>query len=198
MRPVRLFLLASLAGGLVIALAGRPAHPPGGRERSAPPSRIETHRPAGGAVEDREGDRGPGTYPADWFYAQRAFPGGEIPHGKFLAALAQAQAERASRPRSGEARALASSALAWTQAGPYNIGGRVTAIAAAPGGATAYLGSANGGVFKSVNSGSNWTPVFDLGFSVFSIGALALAPGDNNIVYVGTGEANSSVDSYDG
>src|SRR5436190_1367945 len=60
-----------------------------------------------------------------------------------------------------------------------------------------YLGAAAGGVFKSTNAGVNWTPVFDR-TGVFSIGAVALSPADSNTVYVGTGEANSSVDSYDG
>src|SRR6266540_4479436 len=131
-RPARILLAAAIASGLALAAGPRPPH-------------------SGGV--DRDGAREPRSYPADWFFAQRAFPGGEIPHEKFLAAVAQARAERSAARRPAAARALASQALTWTQAGPYNIGGRVTAIAAAPGGATAYLGSANGGVFKSVNSG---------------------------------------------
>src|SRR5262249_10859962 len=59
------------------------------------------------------------------------------------------------------------------------------------------LAAANGGVFKSTNAGANWTAVFD-DVAAFSIGALALQPGTSSIVYAGTGEANSSVDSYDG
>jgi photosystem II stability/assembly factor-like uncharacterized protein len=82
-------------------------------------------------------------------------------------------------------------------AGPYNIGGRVTALAVAPGGSTVYLGSANGGVFRSDDGGVNWTSIFEHDFG-FSIGALALEPGDPQTVYCGTGEANSAVDTYDG
>ena len=72
-----------------------------------------------------------------------------------------------------------------------------TALAVVPGGGTVYLGSANGGVFKSTNAGANWIPIFD-DTGVFSIGALALHPSNPNVVYCGTGEANASVDSYDG
>jgi photosystem II stability/assembly factor-like uncharacterized protein len=138
-------------------------------------------------------DAAPGPYPSDWFGLQRAFPYEQIPQDAFRAAVAQAQAERA-------AAALATSGGAlpvWTQAGPYNIGGRVTALDAHPGGQTAYLASANGGVFKSVNAGVNWMPISD-SMPFFSIGALTIDPSDTSTVYVGTGEANSSVDSYDG
>ena len=138
-------------------------------------------------------DERPGPYPSDWFGLQRAFPYEQIPQEAIRAAAAQALAERA-------AAALSTSGIAqpvWTQAGPFNIGGRVTALDALPGGVTAYLASANGGVFKSTNSGVNWTPISD-DMPFFSIGALVIDPNDPELVYVGTGEANSSVDSYDG
>ncbi len=128
-------------------------------------------------------------YPSDWFFAQRAFPGGTIDQDAFLAAVGQAKADRA--------RLSTSSGPTWQPAGPYNIGGRVTALAVLPGGATLYLGSANGGVFRSDDAGVNWTSVLDRDFA-FSIGALALDPADPNTVYCGTGEANSAVDTYDG
>jgi photosystem II stability/assembly factor-like uncharacterized protein len=138
-------------------------------------------------------DAEPGPYPSDWFGMQRAFPLERIPQEAFRRAAAQALAERT-------AAALSTSGITqpvWTQAGPYNIGGRVTALDALPGGVTVYLASANGGVFKSVNSGVNWTPISD-DMPFFSIGALTIDPNDTDLVYVGTGEANASVDSYDG
>ena len=134
-----------------------------------------------------------GRVPNDWFFAQRAFPIGSIDGGKVAAALDQARGDRLM----AATRASLEAAPTWVQAGPFNIGGRVTAITAAPGGATVYLGAAGGGVFKSTNSGTNWSPVFD-DVGLYSIGALAMSPVDTNVVYVGTGEANSSVDSYDG
>lgn len=139
----------------------------------------------------------PGPYPSDWFGMQRAFPFESIDQEAYDRAIEYARVERAAlglEPGSGPS---LSAGLVWSPAGPYNIGGRVTALAVLPGGTTIYLGSANGGVFKSTNSGVNWTPVFDNG-SVYSIGALAVQPGNPSIVYCGTGEANSAVDSYDG
>ena len=138
----------------------------------------------------------PESYPSDWFGAQRAWPLDRIPQERYRAAVEQALAEREAAARTrGPGTSLGP--LSWTEAGPYNIGGRVTALAATPGGVTVYLGAAAGGVFKSTNSGVNWTPIFDR-TGVFSIGALAIDPADSQTVYVGTGEANSSVDSYDG
>lgn len=138
-------------------------------------------------------DERPGPYPTDWFGAQRAFPQGRIPQEAFRQAAAQVMVER-------RAQALSTSGIVqpvWTQAGPFNIGGRVTGIDAVPGGATVYLASANGGVFKSVNSGANWSPISD-DMPFFSVGAVAIDPNNTSLIYVGTGEANSSVDSYDG
>lgn len=136
--------------------------------------------------------KGGGPYPSDWFGLQRAFPGTEIPQEAYRAAVEQARVERAEGPGFELA-----SGLVWQQAGPYNVGGRITAMAVVPGGATIYIGAAAGGVLKSTNSGVNWTPVSDA-IGTFSVGALALDPANANVVYCGTGEANSSVDSYDG
>lgn len=138
----------------------------------------------------------PESYPSDWFGAQRAWPLDRIPQERYRAAVEQALAEREIAART-KGHGTSVGPLTWTEAGPYNIGGRVTALAAMPGGVTVYLGAAAGGVFKSTNSGVNWTPVFDK-TGVFSIGALVIDPADSQTVYVGTGEANSSVDSYDG
>jgi hypothetical protein len=133
-----------------------------------------------------EGDH----YPSDWFFAQRAFPSGTLDQAAFLTAASQARADRARLSTSA-------GGVVWQPAGPFNIGGRVTALAVVPGGTTLYLGSANGGVFRSDDSGVNWTSVFDTDLA-FSIGALALDPANANTIYCGTGEANAAVDTYDG
>jgi len=176
MRPGRTLLVAAVLLGLA-ALAGPPRLPnPDGRERE----------------REREGERG--ERPSDWWEYQRAFPGTSVDQAAYAAAREQAVSDRvrASLRTSADG-------LTWTQAGPFNVGGRVTALAVTPGGTTIYLGAANGGVFKSVNSGVNWTPVLDgWGWETFSIGALALDPSDPNVVYAGTGEANNAVDNYDG
>jgi len=78
--------------------------------------------------------------------------------------------------------------MKWRQIGPFR-GGRVLAVAGVPGDPnTYYFGAVSGGVFKSTNGGLSWTPTFDHE-SVSSIGAIAVADADHNILYVGTGEA---------
>src|SRR6185312_4515528 len=78
--------------------------------------------------------------------------------------------------------------MQWRQIGPFR-GGRVLAVAGVPGDpSTYYFGAVAGGVFKSTNGGMTWTPTFDKQ-SVSSIGAIAVADADHNVLYVGTGEA---------
>ncbi|MFW6192579.1 MAG: WD40/YVTN/BNR-like repeat-containing protein, partial [Gemmatimonadota bacterium] len=76
--------------------------------------------------------------------------------------------------------------------GPANPSGRVTSLAVPAGdrGATIYAGLASGGLWKTENAGTTWTPVFDDQGSA-SIGDVAVAPSDEDVVWVGTGERNS-------
>ena len=79
-------------------------------------------------------------------------------------------------------------AMKWRQIGPFR-GGRVVAVSGVPGDpATWYFGGVAGGVWKSSNAGYSWQPVFDAQ-KIASIGAIAVAESDHNIIYVGTGEA---------
>jgi sugar lactone lactonase YvrE len=74
------------------------------------------------------------------------------------------------------------------------VGGRVTTLIRTP--ADTWLaGTADGGVWRSTNHGSTWTPVFD-SMPTTSIGALAVAP--DGSIWVGAGEANTSFDAYAG
>ncbi|MFQ6038805.1 MAG: WD40/YVTN/BNR-like repeat-containing protein, partial [Candidatus Aminicenantales bacterium] len=78
-------------------------------------------------------------------------------------------------------------ALKYRHIGPF--GNRVTAVVGVPQDPNVcYAGAASGGVFKSIDGGINWKPIFDKQ-DVQSIGALAVAPSDPNIVWAGTGEA---------
>ncbi|HET7226508.1 MAG TPA: T9SS type A sorting domain-containing protein [Candidatus Eisenbacteria bacterium] len=98
----------------------------------------------------------------------------------------------------------------WTPLGPAPIpngqttnvstpvSGRVTAIAVHPTNPDiVYVGTAQGGVYRSLNGGASWTAIFD-NAQTLAVGALALAPSNPTILYVGTGEANLSADSYFG
>jgi len=68
-------------------------------------------------------------------------------------------------------------------------GNRTSAVCGVPGDPmTYYVGASSGGVFKSTNGGNTWQPVFD-DQPAQSIGALAIAPSDPNVIWAGTGEA---------
>ncbi|MEO8359777.1 MAG: tetratricopeptide repeat protein [Vicinamibacteria bacterium] len=78
--------------------------------------------------------------------------------------------------------------LTWRNVGPFR-GGRVSATAGAVGQpGVFYAGYPGGGVWKTTSAGVTWTPVFDSVDNVSSIGAVAVAPSDADVVYVGTGD----------
>ena len=79
--------------------------------------------------------------------------------------------------------------LKWRLIGPFR-GGRVVAVAGVPGDSTTfYFGSVNGGIWKTTDAGTVWTPIFD-SQPVASIGAIAVAPSDPKTIYAGTGESD--------
>src|SRR5436190_12213277 len=98
---------------------------------------------------------------------------------------------------------------AWTPIGPLTLpngvgpstgptSGRVTAIAVDPSNSNkVYLGTAQGGVWRSLDGGTTWTSIFD-NAQTQAIGALAVAPSNPKILYVGTGEFNSCADCFFG
>ncbi|MGD8356504.1 MAG: hypothetical protein PVG42_00460 [Lysobacterales bacterium] len=78
--------------------------------------------------------------------------------------------------------------LEWRGIGPALMSGRIADIAIDPEDrSTWYVGVGSGGVWKTVNRGTTWTPVFD-GQGSYSIGALAIDPRNHNVIWVGTGE----------
>ena len=151
-----------------------------------------------------------------WFYRQRAYPNKVTPAGALAHAAAQARAVKTDAAVA--ATTATAPTLPWTAIGPKPIGsstygndrymgnrpvvGRVTALVPVGDGTTAYLGAANGGVWKTTNGGSSWAPVFDsaiaAGQTGMAIGAIAVDASNTNTIYVGTGEANLSGDSYFG
>ncbi|TMC66125.1 MAG: hypothetical protein E6J16_02590 [Chloroflexota bacterium] len=82
--------------------------------------------------------------------------------------------------------------------GERYVSGRMTAVAVA-GSGDVFAGAADGGIWKSTNRGASWTPVGDF-LGTMSIGALLIEEGSRGkyTVYAGTGEANTSSDSYAG
>ncbi len=79
--------------------------------------------------------------------------------------------------------------LEWRMVGPYR-GGRVTTVAGvADKPMLYYMGATGGGVWKTENAGTTWENISDEFFKVGTIGAVAVSQSDNNVLYVGTGEA---------
>ncbi|MBK8302435.1 MAG: hypothetical protein IPK98_03075 [Chloracidobacterium sp.] len=90
-----------------------------------------------------------------------------------------------------------SPAAAWTPLGPAPIpisasvawSGRTSAIAVHPTNPNiVYVGTAQGGLYRTLNGGTTWTPLMD-NAATLAIGAVAISPSDPTIVYVGTGES---------
>ena len=80
--------------------------------------------------------------------------------------------------------------MTWREIGPAAGGGRITSVAGSATNVKLYfVGSAGGGVWKTINGGFTWTPVF-ANQKVAAIGAVAIDPSNNNVVWVGTGESN--------
>jgi photosystem II stability/assembly factor-like uncharacterized protein len=80
--------------------------------------------------------------------------------------------------------------MRWRQVGPFRAG-RISAVAGVPGDpATYYLGTPGGGIWKSTSGGTVWKPIFD-DTHMETIGSIAIARSNPNIVYVGTGDVSS-------
>ena len=86
--------------------------------------------------------------------------------------------------------------LAWRPVGPVKIGARIEAIAIPPGNTgTIYAGVGSGNLWKTVNNGLTWTPIFEHE-SAFAIGDVAVSPSRPEVVWVGTGEAQPRYAGY--
>jgi len=127
--------------------------------------------------------------PGEYMAQQRMYPNNSIDQKNYLEAMEEAGTFR-----------NASEVLdySWEFAGPTNIGGRITDIECHPDSPeTIYLGAATGGVWKSTNNGLSWDYMFE-DIDLISIGDIAIDPNNEDIVYAGTGEANSSSFSFIG
>ncbi len=88
--------------------------------------------------------------------------------------------------------------LSWRSVGPVGQGGRVVDVEVVPGEPyTMYVAYASGGLWKTANNGGTFEPLFDQQGSMI-IGDIALDPQDSSVIWVGTGEENSSRSSYGG
>ncbi|MFF0753037.1 glycosyl hydrolase [Streptomyces sp. NPDC004267] len=185
---------------------GAPAREPDAEQRTA----------AGEGAEHEEGDD---PFERERFHWERRFGHlGRIPPGVRETQISQVRALRERRDRlEAGLRAVAGKdpgtdpsapvpgGTNWTPMGPGPLvsfgtgyGGRALALAVDPTDTnTVYLGTANGGVWKSTDRGLTWTPRSDFQRSL-AIGALAIDPDDHLHVVAGTGEFKSSADTYYG
>lgn len=125
--------------------------------------------------------------PGEYMAYQRMYPYDEIKQENYLQAVEQANLFRD---------ASVFWDYLWEFAGPTNIGGRITDIEMHPDSPeTIYLGAATGGVWKSTNNGASWEYKFE-GVDLISIGDIAIDPNNEDVIYAGTGEANSSSFSF--
>ena len=108
--------------------------------------------------------------------------------------LAALTAASAAQPQAGDGQ------LKWRSVGPY-IGGRVVAVEGVPADRDLfYMGGVDGGVWKSTDYGNKWVNITDgkLPGSSNSIGAIAVAPSNPKVIYVGTGESDIRGDAITG
>ncbi len=138
-----------------------------------------TSRPAGWIRPNLE--------PNDWMAMQRMYPYDRINPAAFTSATRQAQ----SLMNSASVRTNP-----WTFTGPDNIGGRITDIESPAGNpSTIYIGASTGGILKTTDLGATWTNLFT-GVPVVSVGDIAIDPNNSQVLFCGTGEANSSSFSF--
>jgi len=154
--------------------------------------------------DEEEGEREEEGGPArrlDWFAWQRAYPLDTLPKDARPNAYTEMRQKVSLQSAAAEQ---------WVNIGPapmrdsiigqqaVDVTGRVTALAVDRRNSNVvYLGAAQGGVWKTTNDGTSWTPLTDDQPSL-AVGALTLDPQNPDIVYVGTGEPHASGDSYYG
>lgn len=129
--------------------------------------------------------------PNEYLFLQRAYPFGKLKEDN----LQEIESWKSSNNFS--ARLIP---VNWQFVGPENVGGRITDIdIPSSNSQTYYASTATGGIFKTLNGGTNWSPIFDSEITL-SIGDLDISKTNNNLILVGSGEPNSGGGSttYDG
>src|SRR6266508_2470960 len=140
-----------------------------------------------------------------YFYEPRAYPNQQIPAGAMERARRDHEQKfgpiRPQQPAPGSPQFAQTQ---WTAIGPNQIStspttsGRINSIAIDPTNTNIiYIGAATGGVWKTINGGTSWTPLTDTQCSL-AMGSIAIEHSNSQIIYAGTGEENFSLDSYYG
>lgn len=123
--------------------------------------------------------RGKHLNPAEEYLLSLQYPGlGEGLHEYRMAVLKEMNKLRKTRAINA----------AWQKEGPFNTGGRINCIAKHPTAANTYLiGCADGGIFKTTDDATTWTPIFDSATSL-SVSSIVYDQANPNVIYAGTGD----------
>ena len=128
--------------------------------------------------------------PNEWMLLERSYPDAVFAAGSYRRAVTDAWRYGITRNERLDQE--------WEVEGPGNIGGRFNCIAIDKTNASVmYAGAATGGIFKTENGGTSWSPVFD-DQPFLSIGSITIDPSDNQVIWAGTGDANISGYCYVG
>ncbi|MFN8274451.1 MAG: T9SS type A sorting domain-containing protein [Flavobacteriaceae bacterium] len=120
--------------------------------------------------------------PGEYLYLQRAYPSGKLKSDN-LTEIQNWIIAKASTYRQ-------SNIVDWEFVGPQNVGGRITDIEVPINNPSTYfVGTASSGIFRSVDSGSTWQPIFDEQITL-SVGDMDISKTNNSLILVGTGEPN--------
>lgn len=140
---------------------------------------------------------------SQYYYNQRAYPSGSISPTKYIEAIKGLEKADKIAPlvatdpvkAIGPAPVNSGQTIGGTRG---NVAGRVVALAVDPRNTnTVYLGGAQGGVWRTTDSGQSWTPLTN-DAPTQATGAIAIDPTNSNVIYVGTGEGNLSGDTFFG
>jgi photosystem II stability/assembly factor-like uncharacterized protein len=135
-------------------------------------------------------------YPADYELIKRTFPYYDYDKNAYKDAISDLK-----KMKSLEKNSSSNSnkiTIDWEFVGPTNIGGRVVDIEFDPINPNiVYSAAATGGVFKSLDMGQNWFPIFD-DQPCLTIGDIGIDPNNTDVIYVGTGEANGGHNNFPG
>ncbi len=119
------------------------------------------------------------------FMKERAYPGKEIDRDHRIRAIKET--DKLLKQKNNKLLTHAQQP-SWENIGPYNVGGRIKAIAIHPTNPDiVYFGAAAGGIWKSIDGGANWESLFD-NYSAIAVGALSIDRNDPDVIYAGTGE----------